>query len=274
MAVITFLGTGDSMGVPRVYCRCQVCNEARLEGVNRRLRSSIWIDFSESETPDPLQTFLAEAREASETELLLDCGPDWASQMEAIGIRQLHRVLLTHAHHDHIGGLPEWADACRWLGVRGTVYAPEEVNKACIERYPWIANHLEFLAIDQGITLHGWEIAPWKVSHGKNGYSFAYQFAAGDRSWVYCSDAIHLNDDEKAPMNDVDMLILGTSFYREPYEMSTRSVYDIVEGIGVVKETRAARAVFTHMSHDVDVRNTYDLPGHISLARTGRKIIV
>lgn len=37
---VTFWGTGDSMGVPRVYCACQVCEEARKEGVNRRYRSS------------------------------------------------------------------------------------------------------------------------------------------------------------------------------------------------------------------------------------------
>lgn len=41
---LVFLGTGDAMGVPRVYCSCETCMEARAGGLNVRLRSSVLID--------------------------------------------------------------------------------------------------------------------------------------------------------------------------------------------------------------------------------------
>lgn len=44
MDTLVFLGTGDAMGVPRVYCNCENCMEARTGGMNARLRSSVLID--------------------------------------------------------------------------------------------------------------------------------------------------------------------------------------------------------------------------------------
>lgn len=32
MDTLVFLGTGDAMGVPRVYCSCETCTEAREQG--------------------------------------------------------------------------------------------------------------------------------------------------------------------------------------------------------------------------------------------------
>lgn len=56
-AELTFLGTADSKGVPRFWCDCPVCAEARAGGTNRRTRSAALV------------------RGGGET-LLLDCGPD------------------------------------------------------------------------------------------------------------------------------------------------------------------------------------------------------
>ncbi|RUS46839.1 MBL fold metallo-hydrolase [Cohnella sp. AR92] len=250
---ITFLGNGDSLGTPRVYCECGVCEEARAGGRNVRLRPSVWLEC-EGEEP-----------------MLLDCGPDWRLQMEKLSVKNVSQGLLTHAHFDHIGGLVEWADACRWLDATATVHTPKEVIKEVLDRFPWIGSRLKLTENDGGIRYGGWTIVPWRVNHGKNGYSYAYRFdhSASGRSWVYCSDSFDMSVEEKAPLMGVDLLVLGTSYYREPYERETRSLYDVVEGLELVREAGVGQAVFTHLSHDIDMRMDYGLPANVRLATEG-----
>ncbi|CAM2984068.1 MBL fold metallo-hydrolase [Paenibacillus sediminis] len=250
---ITFLGTGDAMGVPRVYCDCSVCKESRGSGLNRRLRSSVWV-------------------EGEGQSFIVDCGPDWRSQMEMIGLRTIEHLLITHAHFDHIGGLPEWADACRWLGKKGQLYAPQEVIQTISDQFPWLPRNIDMHPIDSGVQLAGWNISAWKVNHGKNGYAYAYRFAKEGYTWAYCSDSIALTEEQKNPLHGLDLLVLGTSFYHEEAEFSTRSVYDMIEAFELLGEVKPTQAIFTHMSHDVDLNRTYPLPAHVQLAKTGMKI--
>lgn len=253
MDSLVFLGTGDAMGVPRVYCDCDVCTEARAQGVNRRLRSSVLVNGSEGS-------------------FLVDSGPDWRVQMEALGHRMTAKILITHAHFDHIAGLPEWADACRWTGQKGQLYGPQEVLSAILTQFPWLDKQLDFISIDGGVLLSGWSVTGWKVCHGKNGYSYAYRFERGSYAWAYCSDSINLNDEEKQPLYDLDLLVLGTSFHHEKAEFSTRSVYDMQEAALLLNEITPNQAIYTHMSHDVDLHQNYQLPAQVMLARTGLTI--
>lgn len=254
---LTFWGTGDSMGVPRVYCSCDLCTEARTTGgQNRRFRSSVLLDTAAGE-------------------LLIDCGPEWRTQMELMEKRFIEHVLITHAHFDHIAGLPEWADACRWLRRKGHVYAPADVLQTLRGQFPWLENQLIFHDCGSGLDWGHWRIQPWKVCHGKNGFSYAYRFdRAGDSpySWAYCSDAINLSAEQKAPLFGLELLVLGTNFYKEDAEMATRSVYDMVEAVDLLEETRPGRALFTHMSHGVDIQENYKLPSNVTLALTGMSI--
>ncbi|MNJ36863.1 Phosphoribosyl 1,2-cyclic phosphodiesterase [compost metagenome] len=252
---LTFWGTGDAMGVPRVYCECGVCQDAREQGVNRRYRSSV----------------LLESKEGS---FLIDCGPDWRTAMERHRVRFAEQILVTHAHFDHIGGLPEWADSCRWLNRRGKLYAPQEVIDIIIRQYPWLPGQLDMHPIGQGLELAGWHIEGWKVFHGKNGYSYAYRLTKRGYVWAYCSDAIALPEEQKAPLHGLDLLILGTSFYEEKAEFSTRSVYDIKEALELLQEIQPKRSLFTHLSHDIDLRRDYGLPDNVGLAYTGKTVLL
>lgn len=258
MTELTFRGTGDSMGVPRVYCNCDVCEEARSTHVNRRLRSSLQMEDPDAGT------------------IWIDCGPDWSKQMEAAKLRTIDTMLITHAHFDHIGGLVEWADACRWMKKRGVAYAPTEVIGEIIERFPWLENQIDFHSFDEEINLGKWKASSWRVHHGKNGYAYAFGFehtVSGYR-WAYCSDSIGLTEEQQAPLYGLDLLVLGTSFYHEPFPYETRSVYDVLEAIELTKKWGVNKTILTHMSHDIDFRKSYLLADSMTFATTGLFITI
>ena len=83
---LIFLGTGGAWGLPELNCNCRVCCEMRLKGERRR-RTSLLL--------------------SGETNLLIDCGPDIASQLSEHQIESLDAVLITHEHGDHYMGLDE-----------------------------------------------------------------------------------------------------------------------------------------------------------------------
>lgn len=253
MDSIIFLGTSDSLGVPRIYCDCFVCREARTTGRNFRTRCSVLLQTEQRER------------------LLVDCGPDWRKQMERLHDRSIRRVLLTHPHHDHIGGLPDLADMARWTKQKVEVIAPEWVLQVVTRQYPWTVRNLSYTPLNAGLTFRHWHIHGWTVNHGNNGQSTAYRFECDGRSWVYCPDAIDLTEEQKAPMRGVNLLIIGTNFFHEKASHSSRSVYDVKEVLELVKELKPRKVLLTHLSHGIDVkRDGKKLPSLVRFAADGQ----
>ena len=83
MTEIEFLGTGTSTGVPQIGCNCEVCRST--DSRDKRLRCSAIV-------------------RVDDVNLLIDCGPDFRSQILQVQDKHLDALLLTHSHYDHVGG--------------------------------------------------------------------------------------------------------------------------------------------------------------------------
>src|SRR5690242_15269536 len=85
-ASILVLGSGTSVGVPMIGCRCKACTSD--DPRDRRLRPSVLLRLGEKR-------------------ILIDTSPDFRYQALHYRIERLDAILFTHAHADHILGLDD-----------------------------------------------------------------------------------------------------------------------------------------------------------------------
>lgn len=86
---ITLLGTGDSVGTPKIGCTCPACMDAHAGGKSRRLRFSVLV-------------------ESPVGRVLIDTSPDLRWQLLKKGISRVDGVIWTHAHYDHYAGFGDF----------------------------------------------------------------------------------------------------------------------------------------------------------------------
>lgn len=239
MTVLRFLGSGDSHGVPRWWCSCDVCQEAREIGENARTRPSIMLDHSGQR-------------------VLVDASPDLRLQCDALGVQGFESVLITHAHSDHLQGLSDIANRSRVTGEPCPIYMPLEIIGDVGKRFHYLLHEpyvslvpIQALETTQR-TFAGYQLKHYRVPHGQNGFSFAFRFEREGSSWGYMPDCLRLDNLE--PWYDLDLLVLGVVAIEEDKPISKRSIYNQSEALELIAELRPKHTIFTHMSHAVDIR--------------------
>ena len=256
-ATLTFLGTADSKGVPRFWCGCPVCQEARSTGLNRRTRTAMLL------------------RGAGQT-ALLDASGDLHGQLARLPAPLVPGVtMLSHAHNDHILGLGDLLDYQTYAGGHLDIYAPEKVVSQLAGRFGYAfrqGSPVQAMPA-AGIVVAGFNIQFFEVPHGANGFSHAYLLTRPGFRAAIVTDAIDVPESTAAEwLQALDLLVLGTSFADESgIGRSGRSVYDIREALALPWARAARRVVLTHLSHGVDVTTITLLPGW-SFAWDGREI--
>src|ERR1035437_2864401 len=92
--LLTFLGTGTSMGVPTLGCDCAVCTSD--DPRDRRLRPSVLLRWQEPDR-DSLRVLV----------VVIDTGPDFREQALRNGLKRVDAVFYTHSPADHILGMDD-----------------------------------------------------------------------------------------------------------------------------------------------------------------------
>jgi phosphoribosyl 1,2-cyclic phosphate phosphodiesterase len=227
---ITFLGTGSALGVPQLGCHCHVCRSPHA--VNRRKRTCFLIE-SHGKT------------------FLLDPGPDTKILLEDHALKRLDGVLITHAHHDHIGGYDDLRIfAIRQEGVIPTLIHEknvDELKRRCgyLFKMGYTYFQLDTLNDDMG---HGqFEGLDYKYfTYIQNGMSVT-GFIFG--SVAFCSDIQTLDDHIAASLRGVDTLIVSCVLKPSgPYKSHLN--LDEIEDLKI--RSGAKNVIITHMGHDID----------------------
>ncbi len=246
-----FLGTGTSVGVPQVGCRCEVCTSS--DPRDKRTRPSLLL-------------------ETGGKRLLIDIGPDFRAQMLREGIESVDAVLLTHAHADHILGIDDLRAVNNRTGRSIPIYATERTHAVvrrvffyCFESDPYASRprfEPRFFG-EAPFEAEGVEAVPVRAIHGTmevHGFRFG--------KFAYITDAKVIPPESLALLEGVEVLVLNALRFRyHPTHFSVDEACAVVEKVG------PERAFLTHMGHGImHGRDSARLPAGVEFAWDGLEI--
>lgn len=256
---IEVLGSGTSVGIPTIGCRCKVCRSD--DPRDCRLRTSLLIRLGYG---------------ISERNIVIDTSPDFRQQALRSGFRRLDALLFTHDHADHIMGLDDVRPFNYGRKEPIPVYASPATLKSLRRVFPYafggqkthaggVPRLLTIPVNDSPIPLFGVDFVPIRVLHGrKEILGFRFGTAA------YVTDQTVLPPESKALLQGLDVLFLGALRHIPHPTHST-----VREALALSAELKPRRTFFTHMCHDLSHSKTVrELPEGVTLAYDGLRIEV
>ena len=243
---VTFLGTGNSQGVPVLNSDHPVCFSTDKK--DKRLRVSILLEWDD-------------------VAYVVDCGPDFRYQMLRAGVRRIDGILFTHIHSDHTAGIDDIRPYCFAQGPI-PVYADQSVLDNLARRFDYVFNienkypgapSVEPITIEnKPFELKGKLFEPVEYFHG--GVK-VYGFKIG--GFAYITDIKIISDEELEKLYNLDILVLSAVRRREMH-----SHLNLEQSLALIDKLKPKKAYLTHLSHHLGFHEELEkeLPENVYLA--------
>lgn len=234
---ITILGSGTSVGIPLVGCKCLVCTS--LDHRDQRLRSSLFLETKKGQ------------------KILVDTGPDLRAQLLANNISALDFAIITHEHADHLHGIDDLRPFCFGPPVKEIpVFTNEQTKKFIEERFPYIFN-TQKAALGGGVprlNIIAAEMEKKTTINGEDFFFFSYPHGYGQTVGFIHEDFAYIVDCKEIPPHLVKILkekklkLLIIDCLQRHTHTTHLTVEKCFEYIHLIKPERAG---LIHMGHDL-----------------------
>lgn len=248
MFEIEFLGTGTSTGVPQIGCDCEVCKSADKR--DNRLRTSAIV-------------------RTKGKNILIDCGPDFRTQILRSGSPDIDCLLLTHIHYDHVGGIDDLRPYTKNNAL--PVYARADVINDLKARLPYCFQahpypgvpkfKFEVVEDNHDFSFCGIDITPISVMHYKLpilGYRIG--------TMAYITDAKYIAPEQIEKLHGLEVLVINSLQFEQHLSHMT-----LEESLEVINQVKPKVAYLTHMGHHMGLHAQTEkiLPPNVKLAYDG-----
>lgn len=252
---LTFLGTGTSSGVPMIGCNCSVC--LSVNDKDKRLRTSALIEISGEN-------------------FAIDAGPDFRAQMLNNDVRELHGIVFTHEHKDHIAGLDDIRAYNYFMNQPMQLYATTQVQEALKREFHYIFSNPDYPGVPKiGLnTITNAEFTPIGSSFGWTPIQvyhadlpvFGYRIG----NLAYITDANFIPDSEFDKLTSLDVLVINALRHEQHY-----SHFTLNEALELIEKLQPKQAYLTHISHQLGLHETVQasLPKNVFIAYDGLKVV-
>jgi phosphoribosyl 1,2-cyclic phosphate phosphodiesterase len=253
---LTLLGTGTSMGVPQIGCRCAVCTSS--DPRDRRSRTSALLEVGGST-------------------ILIDTPPELRLQLLQAGTSHLDAVLYTHEHADHVHGIDDLRSFSLLQRQPLPLYAPPATAAHLRQTFRYIFDDavvpldgtskprltLAPIRAAGPITIAGVEVVPIAFEHG---HAEVYGYRVGPVA--YLTDVKRVPTEARALLRGVRILVLNALWWREhPTHLSIEDAIEVAQDIG------AEQTLLTHLTHETSHQELLErLPPGIAPGYDGMQI--
>lgn len=241
---IEFLGTGTSTGIPQIGCNCSVCQST--DSKDKRLRTSA--------------IFRTQG-----IDILIDCGPDFRTQMLRASSQKIDALLLTHSHYDHVGGVDDLRPYCSENPF--PIYCQQDVMIDLRSRVPYCFKKHPYPGVpsfdltevrDIPFYINGIKIEPIPIVHFHLpilGYII--------ENTAYITDAKSISQSAINRLKGISCLIINA--LRIDSHISHLS---LSESLDIIDQIKPDKAYLIHMSHDMGYHNeiSKQLPPNVEFA--------
>ena len=254
-AIVTFLGSGTSHGVPMIGCTCDVCQST--DPRDRRSRPSIHINVEDGPS------------------ILVDTSTDLRQQVLTNRIARVDAILFTHSHADHVMGLD---DVRRFNVMQGgpiPAFADERTAGDLRRTFSYIFNpstemgggipQIALTTITGPFNIGAVRIQPVPLFHGQRpilGYRLG--------TFAYLTDCNRLPDEAWPLLEGLDILVLDALRHK-----AHPTHFTVSEALAVAERVKPRQTYFTHMCHKLGHAETNaSLPAGVELAYDGLALTI